>query len=104
MITQSTQIIKLLEETVTYDNVGIAQSALTEHFAYAEVGSIGAKEYWSSTGDHTVQPEARAKVFRYDYHGEKYCEIEGNQYHIYRSFVEGDFVSLYLEKRVRDKE
>ena len=103
MITQSTQIIKLLEETVTYDNVGIARAVQTEHYAYAEIGSIGAKEYWSSTGDHTIAPEACAKVFRYNYNGEKYCEIECVQYHIYRSFVKGDFVFLYLEKRVRDK-
>lgn len=102
MITQTTQIIKLIEETVSYDDLGVAHTEQSYHYAYAEIGSIGAKEYWASTGDHTVKPEARAKVFRYDYHGEKHCEIEGTQYHIYRSFIEGDFVSLYLEKRVRE--
>lgn len=96
------QLIKLFDVSTTYDDAGIAQQEEKVAYAYAELSSIGQKEYWSGAGTHDVKPEARAVVFSYDYSGEKFCEVNGERYEIYRSFFEGDRVSLYLRRGNRE--
>lgn len=96
------QLIKLLDVSTTYDETGIAHQKEKVAYAYAELSSIGQKEYWSGAGTHDVKPETKAVVFSYDYNGEKFCEISGERYEIYRSFFEGDRVSLYLQRGNRE--
>lgn len=96
------QIIKLFDVSTTYDEAGIAHQEEKVAYAYADISSIGQKEYWSGTGTHDVKPEAKAVVFSYDYNGEKFCEVSGERYEIYRTFFEGDRVSLYLQRGNRE--
>lgn len=102
MIKGTYHVISLIDETTTYNDIGVAETQETSHNAYAEVSSIGAKEYWNSAGQHDIKPEAIARVFTYDYNGEKLADVDGERYTIYRVYVEGDQISLYLAHRTKD--
>lgn len=95
-------IITLVKTSTTYDSIGVAQITETTRQAYAHLNSIGQKEYWSSTGQHDFKPEAVAEVFRYDYDGEELAEIDGERFQIYRTYIQGDKVDLYLTRRPRE--
>lgn len=101
-ITDIETVITLVKTATTYDSIGVAQTTETTRKAYARLNSIGQKEYWSSTGQHDFKPEAVAEVFRYDYDGEELAEINGERYQVYRTYIQGDKVDLYLTRRPRE--
>lgn len=96
-------LITLIQETVAYNHIGVAETKEEKYKAYARMKSIGAKEYWNGAGQHDIKPEAVADVFTYDYHGEKLAEVDGERYQIYRTYIDGDTISLYLAQRTREK-
>lgn len=103
MIKGEKHIITLITEETTYNNIGVAVMQETESKAYAKMKSIGAKEYWNGAGQHDIKPEAVADIFTYDYHGEKLAEVDGERYQIYRTYIQGDTISLYLAHRMKEE-
>lgn len=102
MIRNEWNTLILISETVEYDDIGVAQTTETKSEVLAHFISIGQKEYWNSASQHDIQPSAIAEVFSYDYDGQELCEVEGVQYTIYRTYLDGDKASLYLAKRTRN--
>lgn len=102
MIKDSEQIITLIKSHVTYDDLGVAVAEERHRQAYAVCSSIGQSEYWSSAAQHDVKPEGRATIFYYDYDDETEVEIEHVRYSVYRSYREGDRLTLYLQRKVRN--
>lgn len=102
MILDCEGLITLITSTVDYDDIGVATTKETRRMAYAQLSSIGQSEYWSSAAQHDIKPEGRAKVFYFDYNGEETVEYEDVRYSVYRSYKEGDYITLYLQKTVRD--
>ena len=97
----------LIREDVTYDELRQAHKELTEREVYARFQSVGQREFETShnnNGQDAPRPEAVAIIFRYDYDGEDICKVsaEGKQYTLYRTWIDGDKIYLYLRRRVNN--
>ena len=102
MISDCEGLITLITSTVAYDDIGVATTKETRRKAYAQLSSIGQSEYWSSAAQHDVKPEGRATIFYFDYDDETEVEIENVRYSVYRSYRDGDRLTLYLQRKVRN--
>lgn len=92
----------LIHYTETEDSIG--QATLTPHKrkVFCRVESVSGSE-WFSGGQNGLRPELRLTVFRYDYEDEKTVELDGSLFSVYRTYADGDFLELYLERKVGDE-
>lgn len=93
--------VKLLKEVTEYDAAGIARKKTIECDAIAELKNIGQREFFSA-GQMGMKPEMVADVFLWDYNYQTSLLYNGTKYHVYRTTVHGDYISLYLTKRAKD--
>lgn len=91
-------VIYLVEETLAQDAYGVFQRTETERKVFCKVNSIGSRE-WFDGGRNGLNPELQFIVFRYDYDGEKIVKYLNNYYTIYRTYIKGDWIELYTERR-----
>ena len=47
-----------------------------------------------------LQPELRFTVFFGDYAGESVVEFQGTRYAVYRTYRSGDYMELYVERKI----
>lgn len=91
-------VCKLIAETFVQDEYGVMRSSERETEVFCDITSVSASE-WFNGGRNGLNPEKRVKIFLYDYDGEKVVEIEGDRFTVYRTYVDGDEIELYLERR-----
>ena len=91
-------VIYLVGENFEQDMFGVLHPVTTERKVYCKVNSIGSRE-WFDGGRLGLKPEFQFVTFRYDYQGEKVVKFHGDYYFIYRTYITGDNIELYTERR-----
>lgn len=94
-------VIKLITQTITTDEYGREASSETEREVFCEVYSISQNEFYAAA-DTELNPEYRFNVFFGDYNGEHVVEYQGNRYAVYRTYRDGDYMELYVERKIGD--
>lgn len=94
--------VELIAETVQEDAIGQeirSDAGRTEILCMAD--SVTRSE-WSAAYQNNVQAQWKLNVFFADYHGERIAVFRGCRYLIYRTFLTGERMELYLGERVGD--
>lgn len=92
-------VIKLISETYTQDEIGQYISQETERTVFCDVRSVSRSE-WFNAGRDGLQPELMFVMFAPDYQGEKIVEYKGSRYGIYRTYVgRNEQIELYAEAK-----
>lgn len=91
-------VMTLITETVTRDDLGIEKVTETRRDVLCEVSSITASEM-AAYGQKGLKPEKQLKTFRGNYEGEELVEYQGVKYRVYRTYEDGMKVELYLTLR-----
>ena len=92
------EVIYLLSETYSQDDYGVTKATQTQHKVYADVQSVTGAE-WFEGGRNGLNPEYRMRVFHSEYNGEESLIYNSKYYAIYRTYMDGDIIELYVEKR-----
>lgn len=90
-------IIKLIATTLTKDDNGVGIPSESAREVYADVSSVTGSE-WFEGGRAGINPEYRFIVFDGDYEGEEIIEFNQKRYGVYRTYTNGDWVELYVQK------
>lgn len=92
-------VIKLIKQTITTDKYQreVATEASTNVFC--EVNSITQTEFYAAANTE-LNPEYRFNVFFGDYNGESIVEYQGTRYSVYRTYRNGDYMELYVERKI----
>ena len=95
----------LVEETRKQDELKQFKTIRSEYMVSCDLNSVSAKEK-SSAGVNGYKVEARADVHVEDYGGQKIVRcpegtplITPGYYDVYRSYLKGDIIELYLVER-----
>ena len=85
------------------DPHGNAVYTETETLVYAEDISIRQTEFFQAAAVG-FKPERCLKMYAFEYHGEQLCELDGERYNIYRTYLAqgSDRIELYLTAIVGD--
>ena len=97
-------IISLIRrEDPDADPHGNAVYTETETLVYAEDISIRQTEFFQAAAVG-FKPERCLKMYAFEYHGEQLCELDGERYNIYRTYLpkKSDRIELYLTAIVGD--
>ncbi len=97
-------IISLIRREETgVDPHGNAVYTETETLVYAEDISIRQTEFFQAAAVG-FKPERCLKMYAFEYHGEQLCELDGERYNIYRTYLAqgSDRIELYLTAIVGD--
>lgn len=97
-------IISLIRREETgVDSHGNAIYTETETLVYAEDISIRQTEFFQAAAVG-FKPERCLKMYAFEYHGEQLCELDGERYNIYRTYLAqgSDRIELYLTAIVGD--
>lgn len=66
---------------------------------FCQIGSVSAAE-WLEAGKKGINPQFRATMFADEYEGEQLCELDGQRYKIYRTYLgKGETIELYLGRK-----
>lgn len=90
-------IIKLISTTLIKDSNGVGIPNESAREVYADVTSVTGSE-WFEGGRAGINPEFRFIVFVHDYQGEESIEFNQRRYGVYRTYTDGDWIELYVEK------
>lgn len=96
------EIIKLVSEESTLDKYGNRIPAYTAREVFADVRSIGMREFYSAA-QTDYKPECTAVLSDYrDYDGEQIVIWNDEIYHLVRTYRNGRQIELTLERRIGD--
>lgn len=89
---------KLIAKTYTYDSIG--QAVETESYTeiFVEERSITRTE-WAEAGRVGHNPSIQLVTPYMNYNNQEEVEYKGVRYSIYRTYLNGDNIELYLEKK-----
>lgn len=93
-------VLSLISTEKTQDSYGIWRDTKTPREVFAKAHSITRNEFFNA-GRNGLNPAFMFTVFQGDYEGEVYCEFEGKQYAIYRTYIVPgtDYIELYVERQ-----
>ena len=92
-------VINLISETHSQDEIGQFVSAETKRQVFCDVRSVSRAE-WFDAGRDGMQPSFVFTMFAPDYNGEKIVEFEGKRYGVYRTYVSrNEQIELYVEEK-----
>lgn len=89
----------LITQTIATDDYGRESITETERTVLVEVYSITQSEFFAAANTE-LNPEYRFDVFFGDYNGEEIVEYKGNRYAVYRTYRTGDYMELYVERKI----
>lgn len=92
-------ILILISQEIDIDEYGNEEATETETAVFCEVGSITQSEFFASA-DTELQPEFRFSIFFGDYNGQDIVEYQGKRYSVYRTYRSGDYMELYVERKI----
>lgn len=92
------RMITLLRETYSQDAYGVTTKTTNGRGVIANIDSVTGSE-WFEGGRIGLNPQFRMRIHVSEYHGEEMCIYNGVLYSIYRTFIKGDTVELYVEKK-----
>ena len=88
----------LISESKEQDATGVWRKTETSKEVFAKVDSIYSREFFDA-GRNGLNPEYRFMVFAGDYSGEEECLYLNKMYSIYRTYENGDYMELYVERK-----
>lgn len=94
-----TDELTLISQTLTKDDYGVEVVTEKERTVLCEVNSISQSEFFAAANTE-LQPELKFTVFFGDYENESVVEFQGNRYAVYRTYRTGDYMELYVERKI----
>ena len=92
-------VIKLIKQAITTDKYQREVATETSTDVFCEVYSITQTEFYAAANTE-LNPEYRFNVFFGDYNGESIVEYQGTRYSVYRTYRNGDYMELYVERKI----
>lgn len=80
------------------DEAGVGAKVKNKRRVFCAVQSVSQSE-WFEGGRNGLKPSMRFDVFVEDYNGEDVLEHNGIRYGIYRTYLNGRNLELYVEKK-----
>lgn len=94
-----TDVLTLITQTISTDTYGNEFATEGEKEVYCEVDSITQTEFYAAANTE-IQPDFKFTVFFGDYDGQVVVEYNGVRYTIYRTYRAGDYMELYVERKI----
>lgn len=94
----SCSVANLIAETISMNEIGVPVSTETARQIYVFERSVTGTE-WREAGRRGINAAVCLTTPRCNYQGEKIVEYEGMRYGVYRTYVAGDDIELYLEEK-----
>lgn len=94
----SCSVAKLIAETISRNEIGVSVSTETARQIYVFEKSVTGTE-WREAGRRGINAAVCLTTPRVNYMGEKIVEYNGMRYGIYRTYIAGDDIELYLEEK-----
>ena len=92
------EILILVAEVHEQDDLGVWQTTYTERTVFCQAQSVTRNEFFEG-GRNGLNPEYEFTMFAGDYHGERVCRYQGQQYAIYRTYRgRNDMIELYVQR------
>ena len=92
--------IKLVSQSYTQDEIGQFVPTESETEVLPRMINSVSRDEWFNAGKSGFKAEYQITMFRFDYNGEKECELDGKRYGIYRTYeVDNDNIELYLSEK-----
>ena len=94
-------VIKLIQVTLTLDEINQEIEEITEKTVFADRQSIPQTEFFQA-GRDGIRASFRFVINTLDYSNETKVSYNNEIYHVYRTYEKGDFIELYVEMRASD--
>ena len=91
-------VLKLVSTVQSQNAYGVWTQTETERQVFCRVSSVSQTEFFEA-GRNGLNPEWRFSVFAADYQGEETVIYNSKRYGIYRTYRDGDFIELYVERK-----
>lgn len=91
--------IKLLKSSYKSDELGNQIPTTTEKPVFAKIVSASSSEFWKA-GQTGLGADYKAIIWRFEYSGEGKVKYKNTIYDVYRTYVVGDKIELYLRKAI----
>ena len=92
-------VITLYSNTYTKNKYGVTVPGdQTKLDVFCQVRSISQTEFFEA-GRNGLNPSFVFTVFAADYNNETLIEYEGLTYSVYRTYINGDYIELYVERK-----
>ena len=93
-------VLALLATTKYQDELGVWHEETTPRCVFCQVHSVTQTEFFNG-GRNGLNPAYRFTVFQGDYEDEQFCNFEGKDYAIYRTYIVPgtDYIELYVERQ-----
>ena len=89
--------ITLLKSVYESDEIGNQVPIITEKPVFAKILSASSSEFWKA-GQTGLGADYKAIIWNFEYDGESRVRYANTEYEIYRTYVVGDKIELYLRK------
>lgn len=99
MISVDEAKILLLKSSYESDELGNQIPITTETPVFAKIVSASSSEFWKA-GQTGLGADYKAIIWRFEYSGEEKVKHKDTIYDIYRTYVVGDKIELYLRKAI----
>ena len=91
--------IMLLKSSYESDELGNQIHTTTETPVFAKIASASSSEFWKA-GQTGLRADYKAVIWNFEYHDEGKVKYADTVYEVYRSYVVGDKIELYLRKAI----
>ena len=91
-------VLELVSTTMQQNKYGVWVKTETSRQVFCRVSSVSQTEFFEA-GRNGLNPEWRFSVFAADYQGEETVIYNNKRYGVYRTYRDGDFIELYVERK-----
>ncbi len=91
--------ITLLKSVYESDEIGNQIPITTEKSVFAKIVSASSSEFWKA-GQTGLGADYKATIWNFEYNGEDEVRYADTVYEVYRTYVVGDKIELYLRKAI----
>ena len=91
--------ITLLKNVYKSDEIGNQICTSAENSVFAKLLSASSSEFWKA-GQTGLGADYKATIWNFEYNGEDKVRYANTVYEVYRTYVVGDKIELYLRKAI----
>ena len=91
-------VLELVSTVQSQNAYGVWTQTETTRQVFCKVSSVSQSEFFEA-GRNGLNPEWRFSMFAADYQGEETVIYNGKRYGVYRTYRDGDFIELYVERK-----
>lgn len=89
-------VLYLFTTTYAKNSYGVPVPTNTKQEVFCELLSITRQEFFNA-GLNGFKPSYAFRMFAGDYEGQSIVEYRGQTYSVYRTYLDGDYIELYVE-------